>query len=187
MSVRRRWRQVVPMMVIWLMVSIFFWSWIFTFVTDTDHAHKLVLFTEMELADGTALALALEEGTGPAIRMVQVHPFAYAMMGEELLVNADLYVVTASGMTEYARWFSPLPEALARGENLYRAEGVPVGVRIWDAEQKRGAAADLIRYPAGEDCYLCVGVHSLHVAGLEGAVDNEAVEAALRMLAWPRE
>ena len=185
MSMRRRWAQVIPLMILWLMASIFFWSWIFTFLTDTDPAHKLALFAEMEVASQDELALALEDGTGPGIRMVKVHPFTYAMLDGDQLRNADLFIVTASGMDEYKDWFRPLPGDLAAGRELYLSEDKALGVRVWNARTGLGIAADWLRYPAGEDCYLCLGSQSLHVEGSSSALDNEAAEAALRFLSWP--
>ena len=39
-----------------------------------------------------------------------------------------------------------------------------------------------LRVPVFENYYLCLGARSLHISGLPGAVDNEAEEAALRLL-----
>ena len=182
---RRRWAQVVPLMMLWLLASVFFWSWVFTFLTDAEPAHKLVLFAEMKVTAQDDLALALEEGAGREIRMVKVHPFSYAMLDGDQLRNADLFIVTAAGMETYGDWFRPLPEDLAQGRELYLSEGAPLGVRVWNAETGRGTAADWLSYPEGVDCYLCIGVKSLHAAGNDGALDDDAAEAARRMLSWP--
>ncbi len=185
MGWRKRWAQVIPLLILWLVLGAVFWGWVFAFLTDAPAAQKLTLFAEMEVADQDALALALEAGTGEGIRMVKVHPFSYAMLNGDALREADLYIVTASGAETYRDWFIPLPETLRDRGEMVSPEGVPVGVRVWNAGTRTGIAADWLSYPAEEDAFLCLGRTSLHVLGLEDAADDEAVDAALRFLALP--
>ncbi len=179
----RRFAAQIPLLVIWLIVSVFLWSWIFTFLTDTDPAHKLEIYADMEEIDGTALGDALEAGAGEAIRMVRVHPFGYAMLDSSQLRQADLYIVKGSDAETYLDWFAPLPYGLrGLGEELI-LDGTAWGVLLRGGKDPGGAAAGVIAWPPdGEDYWLMTGAHSLHIAGREGAVDNEAAEAAVRLL-----
>ena len=46
---------------LWALMSGFFWGWIFGFVTNTDAAHKVVLYANVDEMQDKALALRLEE------------------------------------------------------------------------------------------------------------------------------
>lgn len=181
----KRFFDLVPAMLLWAMLSIFLWSFVFNFLTDADPAEKLVVFIDAPLTEETRLALALEEAAGDAISMVQVRSFAYAMMGSEEIERADVYIVGESAADDYRDWFAPLPEALQTG-TLLELDGVPCGVKVYDAATGEGLAPEIIGYTAPgkvhEDHYLFIGKNSLHASGHENAVDNEAVSCALTLL-----
>ncbi len=185
MTNRERIARQIPLMILWAMLSALVWSFVFNIITDTDPTRKLTLFADAETPGAAELAAELEKETGAGIRMVKVHPFSYAMLNGDALREADLYIVTASGAETYRDWFIPLPETLRDRGEMVSPEGVPVGVRVWNAGTRTGIAADWLSYPAEEDAFLCLGKTSLHVLGLEGAADDEAVDAALRFLALP--
>lgn len=181
----RRFLDTLPALVLWAMLSIFLWSFVFNFLTDVPAAEKVVLFIDAPLTGETQLAVKLEETAGESIKMVQVRSFAYAMMGSEEIENADLYIIGASGIAEYADWFAPLPQELRTG-TLLEQNGQPIGVKVWDATAKEGLAPEIIGYTFPgkvlEDHYLLVGRNSLHVQSHDKAVDNEAVACALELL-----
>jgi len=185
--------DLLPAMVLWLMLSVFFWGWIFTFLTDTEPENKLTVFADAAIPDPTALAVRLEqEVLGGQIRMVKAHPFTYAMLSSEGLRRSDVYIVRESHLEEYREWFAPLPEGFAAtlpAARLWQPEGVPTGVLIWDAETGGGAAQSYITYSdpalADEDCYLLFGAASLHLTGNPGSVDNTALQLAETLLSLP--
>lgn len=165
--------DLLPAMVLWLMLSVFLWGWIFTFLTDTKPENKLTLFADTAVTDATGLAVRLEETLkdGP-IRMVKVHPFTYAMLSSEALRGADVYLVRASHVQEYREWFAPLPEGFAAAQQaqpdaLLTADGTTAGLRVYDAAQKTGPAGAYIAYQDAsqpeEDFYLFFGNGSTHL------------------------
>ncbi len=193
MKMRNRFWHMLPAMVLWLMLSVFFWGWIFTFLTDAEPENKLTLFADAPVADATGLAVKLEqELKNDAIRMVKVHPFTYAMLDGEQLRRADVYIVRASHVEEYREWFAPLPAGFVpEGEEdaVLLLEGVPWGLRIYDAAGGTGIAREHIGYhdPSlpDEDFYLMFGKASVHLTANEGGVDDEAVHLAETLLTIP--
>ena len=168
---------------LWLLVSVFVWGFVFLQITDAPREEKLVLSVDAPLRDETALAARLEEKMGGRVRMVKARAFTFAMFDARELTSSDLFVVPASHAEEYRDWFMPLPEEFRAGDGLLCWDGEPWGVPV------RGAAGEYILYAAPgaeeEAYYLFFGKASLHVSGLENAVDDEAVSAARRFLALP--
>ena len=193
MSRLKRLWNLIPAMLLWAMLSIFFWGWIFTLITDTEPENKLTVFVDAAIPDATALAVRLEqEVLGGQIRMVKAHPFTYAMLSSEELRCSDAYIVRESHLEEYREWFAPLPEDFAAtlpAARLWQPEGVPTGVLIWDAETGMGAAQSYITYSdpalADEDCYLLFGAASPHLTGNPGSVDDAALQLAETLLSLP--
>ena len=193
MKALKRFWDMVPALILWAMLSIFLWGWIFTFLTDTEPENKLTLFVDAAVPDDTGLAVRLEETLkGGPIRMVKVHPFTYAMLSGEQLRTSDAYIVRASHVEEYREWFAPLPAGLAEGaaqESLLLLEGVPFGLRVYDAAAGEGILAQYIDYhdPAlpQEDHYLLLGSGSLHLTANPGGADDLAVSLAETLLALP--
>lgn len=182
----KRFFDVLPALLMWLVLSIFLWGFVFNVLTNIPREEKIVLFADAPLKNETELALTLEEGLAEPLRAVQVREFAYAMMGSDEIEQADLYIVAASQVESYLDWFAPLPPALQEAEAVLEREGIPLGVRIYDSAAQSGAAMEYIRY-GQEDYYLLVGKQSLHVQGHENAADNQAVEIALRLLSQTNE
>ena len=52
------------------------------------------------------LAARLEKELPDPVRMVQIHPFSYAMFGSAALKAADLYIVPDSDRYQCADWFA---------------------------------------------------------------------------------
>lgn len=185
----RRFTDLIPLMLMWLVLSVLVWGFVFNILTDTAPEHKVVLFADTPLTDETRLAVMLEEVIAEPVEMVQVRPFSYAMMGSDAIESADLYIVGASQAETYREWFAPLPEALQAAATLLKMDGVPLGVKVYDAAAGTGAAAEFIGYAqpgmADEDYYLFIGRSSLHVQTHENAVDDQAVACALRLLEIP--
>lgn len=185
MNKLKRFFDLVPAMLLWLMLSIFLWGFVFNILTDVPAGEKIALFIDAPLTDETSLAVSLEKSVGDGIRMVQVRPFSYAMMSSEALEAADLYIIGESSIETYRAWLAPLPEELQTGEVL-SLDGQPLGVKVFDAATGEGVAAEHIGYAhpskALEDHYLCIGVNSLHVQSHENAQDNEAIACALALL-----
>ncbi len=170
--------------VLWLLLSTVLWGWIFSsFITDTKPEYKVVVYADAARCADRELSLRLEDPLPPGLRMVRVHPFSYAMFDRDALLKADLFVVPASEAGEYLSAFSPLtiPFPSPFGEP-WKSEGVPYGVKIYDAASGRGAAGKYIGYAPEEDYYLFFGAKSVHAAAITGSGDDAALDVARRLL-----
>lgn len=160
-----------PVYVLWALVSVFLWSFVFSFLTDAAPAKKLTVYISTEEVQDAELAARLEEGGLPdGIRMIKVHPFSYAMFSDSDLLAADLYIVKASEADGWRDSFRALPDGIEGDFDL--GNGVR-GIRVYDAQTGRGVYDDLIGYaipgaPA-EDCYLFFGAGSQHTEEGDGA------------------
>ena len=47
----RKFFSLVPVLILWLMLSVLVWGFVFTRITDTDPAHKITLFVDSEVTD----------------------------------------------------------------------------------------------------------------------------------------
>ena len=186
MKTIRRLLSTVPLLLLWLMLSIFLWGFVFSLITDTGRENKLTLCVDAQVPGAVELAVRLEEGIEGSVRMVKVRPFSYAMFDERTLTEADLYLVPASRVETYGDWFRPLPDGTAEGKEILSRDGTPYGIKAYDAETKRGPAQGWIEYEApgqeAEDFYLLFGEKSLHVPGNENAADGVALTAAALLL-----
>ena len=175
----------IPLLILWMMLSILLWGFVFNLITDAPPAEKITLCVDAETPGATKLAVQLEETLDGKVRMVKVRPFDYAMFDSGTLTGADLFIVPASHVETYQEWFSPLPEELRDQGLPLEIGGTVYGVRAYNAAAGTGIAKDCIQYgePKGEkeDYYLFFGKNSVHTIENENAADNTAVDAALRL------
>lgn len=166
--------SLLPLLILWAMLSIFLWGFVFSHITDTDRTHKITLCVDGEAPRATDLAVLMEEQLEGAVRMVKVRPFSYAMFNTNTLTEADLFLVPASHIEEYLDWFAPLPPEYAEKEGTWMLDGIPYGY------QAENPASEYIAYDTEEygEYYLLFGKQSAHLTGNENAVDNLAVTAA---------
>lgn len=139
--------QLIPLLGIWLLVAVIFGSFVFYQITDTDPAHKLTLYVDGEVRNEAQLAALLEKELVEPIRMVQIHPFSYAMFGSDALRAADLYIVPDSEKELYADWFAPEEEVIP----------------VFDPETGTSVAGTWILYQSGETYRLYIGAASPHL------------------------
>ena len=182
----RKFLSLIPLLILWLMLSVLVWGFVFTRITDTDPTHKLTLFVDSEVTDATGLASKLEESLDGNIRMVKVHPFNYAMLDGGPLRAADLFIIRADHMETYREWLAPLTEEMRGSEAEFVLDGESWGLLAYDSKAQSGIASNYINYlPPGEpeeSYYLCFGNQSVHIIKQPNAVDNAAVDAAKLLL-----
>ena len=180
--------SLVPLLLLWLMLCVLVWGFVFTRITDTAPENKIVLWVNAPVPRATEMAVQLEEKLAGRIKMVQVRPFGYALMGADSIKSADLYIVRAADVDTYRDWFAPLPAALQEECTLSR-EGVPLGITVFSAADSFGVAEEYIEYETpqenAQNYYLLVGASSLHNPEAENAVDGLAVDAARLLLNMP--
>ena len=183
-TVRRLW-ALLPALVLWAFLSVMVWGFVFGRITDTDAAHKVTLYCDAAVPGDRALAVALEKALTGDNKMVQVHPFSYAMFDSDAIRSADLYIIRVPLAEDYLNWVRPLPEGMA-GENAYMIDGVAWGIPVYDVSEGLIVGGEYIDYAASGDQVYCLffGAKGLHVSGNEGAVDDAAkgiAEALLQM------
>ena len=153
-----------PLLILWAFGVLIFGSFVFYQVTDTDRAHKIVLYIDGTTVREDQLAARLEEGLDDPVRMVKVHPFSYEMFGGEL-PTADLYIVPDSRQAQYAEWYAPEEDSMV----------------VYDPETGFAAAGAYIVYtPEGEEpevWRLYFGASSPHLE------DGQARKAAELLIA----
>ncbi len=172
----------IPLLILWLMLSIFLWGFVFNLITEAPREQKITLCVDAETPGKTDLAVLLEERLGEKVRMVKVRPFSYAMFDSGTLTGADLFIVPASRAETYLEWFAPLPQELLNKNGVLTIGGVPYGVPAYNAAADTGIAKEHIQYISTdgekEDFYLFFGKNSVHLAENENAIDHTAVDAA---------
>ena len=153
--------------VLWALLSVFFWGWVFTLLTDARPAQKLVLCVDRPELRDEALSDALSEQKPGGIKLIAVHSFDYYIFDTEELRCADLYIVGENEAEKYIESFRPLAETGfdAAGETWLH-EGAAYGWKVYDAASGEGLAASYISYAAAEetpqDYYLFFGAESAH-------------------------
>ncbi len=175
MKTLKRIIHLIPLMLFWLMMTVFFWSWIFTFLTDAPREEKIVLFVECAVPGDTYIASKLEELPSETIRLVQVRPFSYSMMTSESIRNSDMYIVSESGFEEYIEWFMPLPENAHSLGEIFLFENTPYGIKVFDANEQSGLLSEFIGYE-DQNYFLVFGKESVHIES------GEALSYARRLL-----
>ena len=170
-------------LLLWALAAGLLTGWVFNMLTDARREEKITLFAGMRSVRAQELAAALEEDLPEGIRMVQVRPFAYAMMDTTSLETADLYVMTAAQAEEHRGWIRSLPSGMSEAEDALVLDGEPVGVRLFDAASGQGAARSFLNYDEspGEDWYICFGTDGFHLADLPRGKDNAALTVAKRL------
>lgn len=148
--------------VLWALASAMFWSWIFTFVTDTSPDKKVTVYVKAPEVRATELAAALEESMPKGLKMIKVHSFDYVMFGVDEFYRGDIFLLPASETETYAELLAPADWAQ--------------DTKAYDAATGEGVATDYIRY-TDEDYYVYLGVGSAH----DG--DGQARAVALALLA----
>ena len=182
MSSFRRFTRLIPLLILWLMASALIWGFVFTRITDTARENKIVIFVDAETPGAAELETKLQPLLGDGIRMVQVHPFTYAMLDTSTITNADLYIVKASELETYLSWFAPYPDDFESLMPAWEHEGVCYGQMVYTPIRSYDPFRGLISFGDRETYYLCFGKNSLHLSSQEGAVDDQAAACARLLL-----
>lgn len=146
--------------VLWALLSVMLWMFVFGWITDTSVYKKVTLFADVPECREAELAAELEKDLPEGIKMVKVHLFSYAMFDESNITTADLFIIPDSHVDSYLSAYAPM-EAPPAGE-YYTSEGNILGVKVYDAASKTGAAAEYVGYP-DEDCWLFLNKDGVHL------------------------
>lgn len=171
--------------VLWLLISAVFWGWIFTIITDTIAAKKVVLYADVPYIADRELAIELEKDLPEGIRMVQVHPFSYALFNTLDTDSSDLYILPEQEVADTIGALCPIPQEEA-GKDAFVSDGVAYGWLIYSADTKKGSASSFLTYhtdqETDQDFYICFRSSSRHLGEWNGSNDDAAVILAKRIL-----
>ena len=181
-SLLRRLASLIPMLIVWALLSLLIWCWIFSLVTDASPARKVTLYVDGQVIHSTELAAVLEEALPSGIRLVQVRPFSYFMMNGDALREGDLFILPESGIPSYRDWLASLPSdfGLPEEQILYQ-DGIPLGLSA-DSVTLSGVRPFESDSVSPQRWFLCFGNHSLHLPGNPDAVDDAAAAVAAALL-----
>ena len=168
-------------------LSVIFWAWIFTFVTDTVRAKKVTLFVNVPKCECTELEELLDKERPEGIRMIKVHPFEYAAFLTDEVETCDIYILSETDVKNNIDRFCPIPsefygkysfEVFTEGESVY-------AIKIYDAQAQKGVLCTFIDFVPSpesglpnEDYYLCFNKTSVHLGTWNGSKDGAAVSVA---------
>ncbi len=171
--------------VLWAMVSLFFWAWIFTWITDAPPGRKVVFYADCPAMEREALSEALEEDVPEGIRFVEARIFSDEMFSPANLSGGDLFIVSSAQTEKYRALCTPIPEDAFAGQPLYAWEGQVYGVCVYDEALGVAVGTRYVAYIPGEKYYLFFNAESKHLGPLNGSADDAAFLAARRFLALP--
>lgn len=158
----RKIMKLLPLLGIWIIAAAIFSSFVFYQITDTDPIHKITIYMDGEVRNEAQLAARLEEELTEPIRMVQIHPFRYAMFGSAALKSADLFIVPDCDKEQFTDWFSPETE----------------GLLIHDPQTGYSSAGNWFLYSPEETYRLYLGAASAH---LEDGLAHQTAKLLLKL------
>lgn len=184
MKKQNRFLHLLPVMLLWAVMTAFFWNWIFNLITNVPPSQTISLFADVTEMREVPLAAKLEEDLPDGIRKVKAHPFTYAMVNGGALRAADLFLIPASDAETYRDWFSPLPDKFRDRASLFDADGLPLGILV-ESSETGNENPYLTFIPPDrnpEAYYLVFGASSLHNPENPDAVDTAALDLAESLL-----
>ena len=171
--------------VLWLVVSVFFWAWIYTLITDAPAAKKLLLYADCPAMEREALDEALEADMPENIRFVEARVFTDEMFQPANLATGDLFILSTAQIDRYLPSCAPLDRSAFPGLDLYEADGAAYGVCVYDEALGVAVGTRYVAYIPGERYYLFFNAASRHLGAWNGSSDDAALRAAKTFLTLP--
>lgn len=171
--------------VLWAIVSIVFWTWIFSRIVDAPASRKVVLYADLPTVEAETLSDAMEPALPEGIRFLEVNLFGNAVFSPSAVTRGDLYVVPESNVEMYLASFAPIDKSAFPDAVFYEKDGVAYGVCLFDRTTGLVHADAYFRFsPYLEDdrCYLFFGTSSKHIGEWNGSADDAAIAVAQRIL-----
>ena len=166
--------------VVCALLSVVFWGWLFSVVTDAVPAKKVTVLVDTPAVDEVALAKKLKEDLPEGLRTVKVYPLSYMDFSFGMSDEGDIYILPESSMEKSVELLCPI-----EGSDGYVYDGNVYGLLIHEAGADTLCASDYITFAADENYYLCFTKSSLHLGELNGSRDGAALEIAEKILALP--
>lgn len=179
MKKNSKFMNLLPMLLLWLVMSVILWGFVFTRITTYAPRDIIALYVDGAMQNEKALAQAIYKETD-GLKAVQVRPFSYAMFGGDELRNADLFIIPKENLDLYRECFAPWPGEMATDGVFHAWDGVNYGLKVYDAQTGEGIAKAYVLYEnhlyVPQDYYLFFGNQSAHLT------DGLAAEYANRLM-----
>jgi hypothetical protein len=170
--------------ILWAMLSVLFWGWIFTFLTDTSPKKKVIVYVDAPKINAHELDLKLEENLPEGIKMIRVLSIDYHMI--ETTEDGDIFLLRESTLNQM---LVEAPDTVATisipaGEIGFESQGKCFGLRVYDPNASPEPSENdpiwfFYPYEAEKEAvYLCFSSKSIHLSENPGAIDNAAWEVA---------
>ena len=171
--------------VLWALISLVFWAWIISRITDAPAARKVTLYADLPALDRQALSEALEKDLPAGIRFVEAWAFTDEMFSPGNVTMGDLFVVSGRQAETYLPSFAPIDESAFPGGTFYTFEGKTYGVCLFDEAAGIRIGTRYLAFQPGEKYYLFFGEKSKHLGAWNGSGDDAAVPVARTLLTLP--
>ncbi len=171
--------------VFWALVSVMFWAWIFTRITDAPAAKKVLFYADLPDLDRAALSTALQADMPETIRFVEARAFLDEMFDSANVTLGDVYIAPAAHAQEYLSSFTPIDPSAFPDLPPYVSEDKVYGLCVFDEEAGIRIGTRYLLYESGERYYLFFNAASLHLGAWNGSGDDAAIRAARTFLTLP--
>ncbi len=171
--------------VVWALVSVVFWAWIFTRITDAPASRKVLLYADLPDLDRPALSAALEADMPDSIRFVEARAFMDEYFSSANVTKGDVYIVPEANAELYLPSFTPIDPASFPDLPRYESGGKIYGLCVYDEAAGIRIGARYLLYETGQRYYLFFNAASLHLGALNASEDDAAIRAANTFLTLP--
>lgn len=170
---------------LWAILSVVFWAWVISLITNAPAGKKLVLYADLDAMDREALSAALEQDMPERIRFVEARLFTDELFQPANVTMGDLYIVSEEQAEGYLSTFTPVDEGTFPGSSFYRSGGTAYGVCVYDEAADIRVGTSCVSYLPGQRYYLFFNADSRHLGAWNGSSDDAALRAAATFLTLP--
>ena len=170
---------------LWAILSVVFWAWIVSLITNAPAGKKVVLYVDLDAMDREALSAALEQDMPNNIKYVEPLLFVDTMFEPAGVTKGDLFIVSESQAEGVLQDLSSIDETAFPGQRFYVRDGKAYGVLLYDEAADVRIAARYLAYEPGQTYYLFFNAKSGHIAPWNDAADDAALRAAQTLLTLP--
>jgi hypothetical protein len=167
---------------LWAILSVVFWAWVISLITNAPAGKKLVLYADLDAMDREALSAALEQDMPKNIQYVEPLLFVDTMFEPAGVTKGDLFIVTEGQAEGVLQDLSPIDRTAFPGQSFYESDGKAYGILLYDEGQGVRIAAKYLAYEPGQTYYLFFNAKSGHIAPWNDAADDAALRAARTLL-----
>ena len=147
--------------VLWALISLVFWAWIISRITDAPAARKVTLYADLPALDRQALSEALEKDLPAGIRFVEAWAFTDEMFSPGNVTMGDLFIVSEEQAETYLVSFAPIDESAfpagpsipsrarpTASASLTRRRASASGPGIWPSSPGRNITSFSVKNPS---------------------------------------